>query len=39
MLNSLDPDQAQRFVGSDLDLNCLQRYEQTTLVALFAFHG
>ena len=24
--NSLDPDQAQRFVGSDLDPNCLQRF-------------
>ena len=23
--NSLDPDQARRFVGPDLDLNCLQR--------------
>ena len=23
--NSLDPDQAQCFIGPDLDLNCLQR--------------
>ena len=23
--NSLDPDQARHVVGSDLDLNCLQR--------------
>ena len=26
MSNSLDPDQARRFVGPDLDTNCLQRY-------------
>ena len=25
MSNSLDPDQAQHFVGPDLDLNCLQK--------------
>ena len=25
MLNSLDPNQAQRFVGPDLGPNCLQR--------------
>ena len=25
MSNSLDPDQARRFVGPDLGLNCLQR--------------
>ena len=25
MSNSLDPDQAQRFVGSDLGPNCLQK--------------
>ena len=25
VLNSLDPDQAQIFVGPDLDQNCLQR--------------
>ena len=25
MTNSLDPDQAQGFVGSDLGLNCLHR--------------
>ena len=24
--NSLDPDQARHFVGSDLGLNCLQRF-------------
>ena len=24
--NTLDPDQAQRFVGPDLDPNCLQRF-------------
>ena len=32
--NSLDPDQAKRFVGPDLGPNCLQRkYQQTTEVA------
>ena len=25
--NSLDPDQARRFVGPDLDPNCLQSYQ------------
>ena len=25
MSNSMDPDQARRFVGPDLGLNCLQR--------------
>ena len=29
--NSSDPDQARRFVGPDLDPNCLQGYQQTTL--------
>ena len=36
-VNDLDPNQAKRFVGPDfvgpdLGLNCLQGYEQTTLV-------
>ena len=31
--NSLDPDQARRFVGPDLGPNCLQRYQKTTKVA------
>ena len=34
MSNSLDPDQARRFVGPDLVPNCLQvisRHQQTTL--------
>ena len=31
--NSLDPDQAQRFVGPDLGSNCLQRLSQMTKVA------
>ena len=29
---SLNPDQARPFVGPDLGPNCLQRYQQTTLV-------
>ena len=29
--NSLDPDQARRFVGPDLGPNCLQNYQQLTL--------
>ena len=32
MSNSLEPDQAQRNVGPDLGLNCLQKYQKTTLV-------
>ena len=32
MSNSLDPDQAQGNVGPDVDLNCLQKYQQTTQV-------
>ena len=36
MTNSLDPDQAQHFVGSDLGPNCLQTvckgYQQTAIV-------
>ena len=34
--NSLDPDQARHFVGTDLDPNCLQRSsaEKTTLKAV-----
>ena len=32
MSNSLDPDQAQRFVGPDLGPNCCKGYQQTTLV-------
>ena len=28
---SWDPDQARHFVGPDLDPNCLQDYQQTTL--------
>ena len=31
--NSLDPDQAQRFVRPDLGSNCLQRLSQMTKVA------
>ena len=27
--NSLDPDQAQLYVGPDLGLNCLQSYQPT----------
>ena len=34
MLNSLDPDQARYFVGPDLGTNCLQRYQQTTLLVV-----
>ena len=30
--NSLDPDQAQLFVGPDLGLNCCQGYQQSTQV-------
>ena len=30
--NSLDPDQTQHFVEPDLGANCLQGYQQTTLV-------
>ena len=30
MSNSLDPDQARPFVGPDLGLKCLQRFQQTT---------
>ena len=29
--NSLDPDQAQHFVGPDLDPNFFKGYQQTTL--------
>ena len=29
--NSLDPDQAQHFVGPDLGPNCLQRCQQTAV--------
>ena len=32
MSNSLDPDQARHFVGPDLGPNCLQIYQQMTLV-------
>ena len=32
MSNSLDPDQAQRFVGPDLGPNCCKGYQRTTLV-------
>ena len=32
VINSLDPDQAQHFVGPDLDPNFWQIYQQTTLV-------
>ena len=36
MSNSLDPDQAQHFVGPDLDPNCLQRLSaDDTPAALF----
>ena len=31
MSNSLDPDQAQHFVGPDLGPNCLEGYKQTPL--------
>ena len=41
--NSLDPDQARRFVGPDLGLNCLQRLtaDDTSRqrVKAFALHG
>ena len=33
MSNSLDPDQARRFVGPDLGPNCLQKCQQMTKVA------
>ena len=38
MSNSLDPDQARRFVGPDLGPNC-QGYQQTTLVDKKLMHG
>ena len=31
--NGLNPDQARRFVGPDLILNCLQDFQQTTKIA------
>ena len=31
MSNSLDPDQARRYVGPDLGPKCLQNFQQTTL--------
>ena len=31
--SSLDPDHAPCFIGPDLGPNCLQRYQQTTLVS------
>ena len=33
----LDPDQARRFVGPDLDLNCLQKLFGTLIVFLIVF--
>ena len=32
MSNSLDPDQARHFVWPDLGPNCLQKYQQMTMV-------
>ena len=38
MLNSLDPDQARRFLGPDQGQNCLKGYQPTPVVKELNWH-